>query len=54
MTKPLNIEIIENDKGGHEDLIFDIPNLITQQKLDTYYFALAIKPKVEQKKLEML
>ncbi len=45
MTNLLNIKIVENDKGGHEDLIFEIPNLISQQKFDTYYFALAIEPK---------
>jgi hypothetical protein len=44
--KPLiNIEIIENDKGGHEDLLFEIPELISLQRFDTYYFALAIEPK---------
>ncbi len=45
MTNLLNIEIIENNKGGHEDLMFEIPGLIGQQKFDTYYFALAILPK---------
>ena len=45
MSNLLKIEIIENDKGGHEDLIFEIPNLISQQKFDSYYFALAIEPK---------
>ena len=45
MSNLLKIEIIENDKGGHEDLVFEIPELITQQKFDTYYFALAIEPK---------
>jgi hypothetical protein len=44
--KPLiNIEIIENNKGSHEDLVFEIPELISRQKFDTYYFALAIEPK---------
>ena len=45
MSNLLKIEIIENDQGGHEDLIFEIPNLISQRKFDTYYFALAIEPK---------
>lgn len=45
MKNLLNIEIIENDKGCHEDLLFEIPELIAQQKFDTYYFALAIEPK---------
>ena len=45
MSDLLKIEIIENDKGGHEDLIFEIPELISLQKFDTYYFALAIEPK---------
>ncbi|WP_418510811.1 hypothetical protein [Corallibacter sp.] len=45
MSNLLNIEIIENDKGGHEDLIFEIPELISEQIFNTYYFALAIEPK---------
>lgn len=45
MPSLLNIEIIENGKGGHQDLIFEIPNLISPQKYDTYFFALAIEPK---------
>ncbi|PRX56651.1 hypothetical protein [Flagellimonas meridianipacifica] len=45
MKSPLNIEIIENNGGGHNDLLFEIPKLIGQQKFDTYYFALAIEPK---------
>jgi len=51
--KPLiNIKIIENDQGGHKDLIFEIPNLISQQKFDTYYFALAIEPKIGKKEIK--
>ncbi|WP_445749923.1 hypothetical protein [Polaribacter sp.] len=45
MKNLLNIEIIENDKSGHVDLVFEIHELINQKKFDTYYFALAIKPK---------
>ncbi len=45
MKNLINIEIIENDKGGHEDLVFEISKLISQQKFDTYYFDLAIEPK---------
>ncbi len=45
MLNLLYIEIIENGKGGHQDLIFEIPNLISPQKYDTYFFALAIEPK---------
>lgn len=45
MESLINIEIIEKDKGGHEDLVFEIPGLISQQKFDTHYFALAIEPK---------
>lgn len=52
MVNLLNIEILENEKGGHEDLIFEIPNLISQQKLDTYYFALAIEPKSGLKEIK--
>ncbi|MCH8318441.1 MAG: hypothetical protein IIA88_08065 [Bacteroidetes bacterium] len=45
MTELLRLEIIENDKGGHEDLIFEIPRLVNESTFDTYYFALAIEPK---------
>jgi hypothetical protein len=45
MTSLINIEIIENEKSGHEDLVFEIPGLVGQKKFDTYYFALAIEPK---------
>jgi len=45
MTSLIHIEVIENEKGGHEDLVFEIPELISRQKFDTYYFAIAIEPK---------
>jgi hypothetical protein len=38
MTDIISIDIIDNERGGHEDLIFSIPNLIEQKELDTYYF----------------
>jgi len=34
-----NLDIIDNDEGGHRDLIFEIPKLINRQAFDTYYFA---------------
>ena len=52
MSNLLKIEIIENDQGGHEDLIFEIPDLISQRKFDTYYFALAIEPKSGVKEIK--
>lgn len=39
----LQIEIIDNDKGGHDDLLVTIDSLINEV-FDTYYFALAIEP----------
>ncbi len=44
MTEILNIEIIDNDKGGHNDLLFSIPDLIGDKEFDTYYFFLTIEP----------
>ncbi len=40
MKITINIEIIKNNKGGYEDLVFEITDLISQQKFDTYYFSL--------------
>jgi len=45
MTNLIYLEIIENEGNGHEDLVFEIPELVKQQKFDTYYFSLAIEPK---------
>ena len=45
MTNLINIEVLDNKQGGHEDLLFDIPGLVNQKRFDTYYFALAIEPK---------
>ncbi len=44
MKEILSIDIIENDKGGHEDLLFSIPDLIGDMAFDTYYFCLAVEP----------
>ncbi len=44
MTNLLEIEILDNDQGGHKDLLFNIPDLTGPLKFDTYYFALAIEP----------
>jgi len=44
MTDILTIEIIDNDKGGHYDLLFSIPELIGDREFDTYYFYLAVEP----------
>lgn len=41
MTEILTIDIIDNDKGGHDDLLFSIPDLIGDRKFDTYYFGIA-------------
>src|SRR5690242_569135 len=40
----IKIEVIENDQGGHDDLLFLIPNLIDFKTFDTYYFGLAVEP----------
>jgi len=45
MSNILNIQIIKNSKKGHEDLLFEIPKLDIQKRLDTYYFTLAIASK---------
>lgn len=45
MSNILNIQVIKNSKRGHEDLLFEIPELDIQKTLDTYYFALAIASK---------
>jgi hypothetical protein len=45
MTNLINIEVLDNNQGGHEDLLFDIAGLVSQKRFDTYYFALAIEPK---------
>ena len=39
----LQVEIIDNDQGGHEDLLVNIDGLINKV-FDTYYFAIAIEP----------
>jgi len=44
MTDILTIDIIDNDKGGHDDLLFSIPDLIGDKEFDTYYFYLAVEP----------
>jgi hypothetical protein len=38
MTEILTIDIVDNEKGGHDDLLFSIPNLIGDKVFDTYYF----------------
>ena len=43
MNDPFIVAIIENDEGGHDDLIFSIPGLTGTETFDTYYFALAIE-----------
>jgi hypothetical protein len=44
MTDILTIDIIDNGKGGHKDLLFSIPNLMGDTEFDTYYFCLAVEP----------
>lgn len=43
MTEILSIDIIDNDKGGHDDLLFSIPDLIGDREFDTYYFCIAVE-----------
>ncbi len=45
MNNIINIQIVKNSKGGHEDLLFEIPELNIHKELDTYYFTLAIETK---------
>lgn len=42
-TSALFIDIIDNNKGGHNDLLFEIPGLLNMQECDLYYFALAVE-----------
>ena len=44
MTGIIAIDIIDNNKGGHNDLLFSIPDLIGDKEFDTYYFCLAVEP----------
>lgn len=44
MENILEIEILDNDKGGHDDLIFTIRGLVDKLKFDTYYFLIQISP----------
>lgn len=44
MPEILTIDIIENGRGGHNDLLFSIPGLIGDKEFDTYYFCLAVEP----------
>lgn len=32
----INIELIENNKGGHDDLKFEMPGLNIGERLDSY------------------
>ncbi len=45
MGNIINIQILKNSKGSHEDLLFEIPKLGIQKSLDTYYFVLAMESK---------
>lgn len=44
MEDLIKIEVIENGQGGHDDLLFLIPNLVDLKTFDTYYFSLAVEP----------
>jgi hypothetical protein len=44
MENLVYLEVIENDKGGHDDLFFQIQGLTERLVFDTYYFALATEP----------
>lgn len=39
----LKVEILDNGKGGHEDLLVNIDGLI-DKVFDTYYFVIAVEP----------
>lgn len=43
----VHIDILDNDRGGHDDLLVSIGTVTGDLKLDTYYFALEIEPKFE-------
>lgn len=44
MIEIISVDIIDNDQGGHKDLLFSIPDLVGNREFDTYYLALAIEP----------
>lgn len=40
----IEVDVIENGREGHDDLLFSIPGLIEKQIFDTYYFFWAFNP----------
>lgn len=44
MPEILTIDVVDNERGGHNDLLFSIPDLIGDKEFDTYYFCLAVEP----------
>ena len=44
MEHILQVQIIDNDRGGHKDLIFSIVGLVDKLEFDTYHFAIEIEP----------
>ncbi len=44
MADILQVDIMDNKKGGHDDLIFSIEGLVDKLILDTYYFIIEIEP----------
>jgi len=52
MAEIISIEIIDNDMGGHRDLLFSIPDLVEDRAFDTYYFALAAEKTEEPDDIE--
>lgn len=46
------LSLQESDTAGHSDLSFEFPALGLSERLDTYYFALAIEPKSGSKEIK--
>jgi hypothetical protein len=43
MDNLVYVEVLDNDEGSHEDLVFQIQGLTERLVFDSYYFALAIE-----------
>ncbi|MBX2973335.1 MAG: hypothetical protein KF797_09545 [Flavobacteriales bacterium] len=43
------VEVLDNEEGGHTDLVFQIQGLTERLVFDTYYFVLAIEPVEDQR-----
>jgi hypothetical protein len=52
-TDLIHIKIIDNDRGGHGDILFQISGLTDQRMFDSYFFILAMEQNRKVDKLPM-